>query len=113
MSGAGSTKGGDAGASTELGSRKQWQREADWSGTVRVLEWGGLTRTAAQWPRRAMQLSRGTLSLRSAPGSLDILATYNIWNKRLSTFQGGLCITLHIVTLFLLSIESRLHVVYT
>ena len=48
------------------GSRKaqeeqKWRIDCEHSGALRVLEWGGVTRTTAQWPKKWAAVRRGSL----------------------------------------------------
>ena len=60
----------------------QWRRDSEFSGKVRVLEWGGLSRTTAQWPTRWVALYRGSLYVMPREDADTSPTTYNIWTNR-------------------------------
>lgn len=74
---------GDAEAAAEAeGQMQQWQLTPEQAGSVRVLQWGGISRFTPQWPSRWGALYRGTLHLLEAETSSEPLQSYNIWNNR-------------------------------
>ena len=74
---------GDAEATAEAEQQlQQWQLTPEQAGSVRVLQWGGISRFTAQWPSRWAALYRGTLHLLESDTSTEPLQSYNIWNNR-------------------------------
>ena len=70
------------GAALPQPEQPRWRADAEYSGKLRVLEWGGLSRTSAQWAPRWATLHRGTLYLLPAQASSAAPATHNIWTNR-------------------------------
>ena len=74
---------GDAQAGNEAEQQvQQWQLTPEQAGSVRVLQWGGITRFTPKWPSRWAALYRGTLHLLEAETAPEPLQSYNIWNNR-------------------------------
>ncbi|KAK9819963.1 hypothetical protein WJX72_004515 [[Myrmecia] bisecta] len=59
-----------------------WRTQAEFSRPVRVLEWGGVARTLAQWPQRQAYLYRGQLYLLDSDQASEPTQTHNIWIGR-------------------------------
>ena len=53
-----------------------------WICYLQVLEWGGLSRTSAQWQHRWAVLHRGFLYLLPDQDAMSPAATHNIWRNR-------------------------------
>lgn len=60
----------------------QWRRDSEFSGKVRVLEWGGISRTTAQWPTRWVALYRGSLYVLPKEDANASPTIHNIWTNR-------------------------------
>ena len=75
-----------AGAGAEAAEQEQqvqqWQLSPEQSGNLRLLQWGGISRSTAQWPSRWGALYQGTLHLLESETAADPLQTHNIWNNR-------------------------------
>ena len=68
---------------------QQWRLTPEQAGGVRVLQWGGLSRTTPQWPSRWAVLYRGTLHLLESETAAEPLESLNIWNNRYGLLQQG------------------------
>ena len=60
---------------------QKWRADCEHSGALRVLEWGGVTRTTAQWPKKWAAVRRGSLYVLDSEGSDAAPAVYNIWSS--------------------------------
>ena len=60
---------------------QQWRADCEHSGNLRVLEWGGVTRTTAQWPKKWAAVRRGSLYLLDSEDSDAAPAVHNIWSS--------------------------------
>lgn len=61
---------------------QQWRLTPEQAGPVRMLQWGGISRSTPQWPSRWGMLYRGTLHLLENETSIEPLDSLNIWNNR-------------------------------
>lgn len=77
--GAGAAASPAAGAWAE---QPRWRADAEYSGRLKVLEWGGLSRSSAQWQPRWAALHRGLLYLLPDQDAPAPTATHNIWRNR-------------------------------
>ena len=69
----------------------QWRRDSEYSGKVRVLEWGGISRTTAQWPSRWVALYRGSLYILPSEKASSAPSSYNIWTNRFGNIVCHCC----------------------
>ena len=60
---------------------QQWRADCEHSGALRVLEWGGVTRTTAQWPKKWAAVRRGSLYLLDSEDSDAAPTVHNIWSS--------------------------------
>ena len=73
--------GQDAGAQ-QLQGKQAWRQEADYSGKVTVLVWGGIAYATATWQKRYAFLHRGRLYLLQKRSSPEELSSHSIWLNR-------------------------------
>eukprot|EP00884_Botryococcus_braunii_P010315 jgi/Botrbrau1/19285/Bobra.0073s0028.1 len=59
-----------------------WRANAEYSGSLRMLEWGGIGRITATWLPRWAVLYRGRLYLLDGPNSIKPLQTCTFWNNK-------------------------------
>ncbi len=69
-------------ASNEQQQVQQWRLTPEQAGPIRMLQWGGISRSTPQWPSRWGMLYRGTLHLLENETSAEPLESLNIWNNR-------------------------------
>lgn len=69
-------------ASKEEQQVQQWRLTPEQAGPVRMLQWGGISRSTPQWPSRWGMLYRGILHLLENETSAEPLESLNIWNNR-------------------------------
>ena len=60
--------------------QQKWRTDCEHSGTVRVLEWGGVTRTTALWPKKWAALYRGSLYVLDSEDASAAPAVHNVWS---------------------------------
>ena len=72
----------DGAAGPVPGQQPHWRRDAEKSGPLRALEWGGVTRTAASWARRWGVLHRGHLYQLESQDAPAAASSTNIWLNR-------------------------------
>ena len=83
--------------------KQAWRQEADYSGPVRALEWGGIAYATATWQKRYAYLHRGRIYLLQKRSSPNELTSHGVWLNRcgsrarptLTSFATGYC-RLHI-----------------
>ena len=69
------TKGQTAGSET-------WRRQAEYTGTVRILQWAGVGSTTATWPKRYACIHKGTLYLLEDAKAASPTSTTSFWTDR-------------------------------
>ena len=75
--------GGGGEAAVEQEQQVQpWRLTPEQSGDVRVLQWGGVSRSTPHWPSRWGALYQGTLHLLESESAAEPLQSHNIWNNR-------------------------------
>jgi hypothetical protein len=85
---------GDTGQAPQLQlqlEQPQWRRDCDYFGKVRVLQWAGLSRTNAQWPKRWAAVYRGYIYLLASEDATAAITTCNFWNDRYFVPSFALC----------------------
>ena len=60
--------------------QQKWRTDCEHSGKVRVLEWGGVTCTTAQWPKKWAALYRGCLYVLDSEDASAAPAVHNVWS---------------------------------
>ena len=60
---------------------QKWRTDCEFSGPLKVLEWGGVTRTTAQWPKKWAAVRRGSLYVLDSEDSDAAPAVHNIWSS--------------------------------
>ena len=59
---------------------QKWRTDCEHSGKIRTLEWGGVTRTTAQWPKKWAALYRGSLYILDSEDSTSAPTVHNVWS---------------------------------
>lgn len=60
---------------------QKWRTDSEHSGAMRVLEWGGVTRTTAQWPKKWAALYRGSLYVLDSEDATAAPTVHNVWTS--------------------------------
>ncbi len=96
----GPAEGGKGAATSQSMALEQqkWRTDSEHSGTVRVLEWGGVTRTTAQWPKKWAALYRGSLYVLDSQDTAGAPAVHNLWSSTRSAHPPWMCLQLSILT---------------
>jgi len=60
---------------------QKWRTDSEYSGAMRMLEWGGVTRTTAQWPKKWAALYRGSLYVLDSEDATAAPTVHNVWTS--------------------------------
>jgi hypothetical protein len=71
---------GSAAQQPERLELQKWRTDCEHSGKIRMLEWGGVTRTTAQWPEKWAALYRGGLYSLDSEDSTLAPTVHNVWS---------------------------------
>lgn len=82
---------GAQGQQEQPASLEAWRLRPERTGSLRILTWGGIGYSTAQWQRYFASLYRGKLYLQEREGAASVARTVNAWSNRwVETIEGGL-----------------------
>ena len=80
---------GVQGQQEQPASLEAWRLRPEKTGTLRILTWGGIGYSTAQWQRYFASLYRGKLYLQEREGAAGVARTVNAWSNRwVGTLRG-------------------------